>query len=80
MYALDQFLGIQSAQGMFHHNHLWIDLARLGLGLHQGQESIGGYDKIGNAAFFKFNAVMETPRRTRPSIRYGENRRPVFAG
>ena len=80
MDTLRQFLGVQATDGMFDHDDMGIDLARLSLGLHQGQECIGGQDKVGNATFFKFDAVMETPRRTCPSIRYGEKGRPVLAG
>jgi len=65
---------------MLHDNDVRVHFAGLGLGLHQGQKGIRGQDKIGNAAFFKFDAVMETPRRTCPSIRYSEDRSPVFAG
>ncbi len=65
---------------MIDDDQLRLDLARLGLGLDQGHEGIGGQDEAGNATLLQFDAVMETPRRTRPSIRYGEQGRPVFRG
>jgi len=56
---------------VFHYNHMRVHLARLGLRLDERQESIGGKDKILYATLLKFDAVMETPRRTCASICYG---------
>ena len=56
---------------MFYHNHLGIHLARLGLRLDKRQESVGGKDEILYATLLKFDAVMDTPRRTCASISYG---------
>lgn len=57
-----QFLGIQSADRVFHHQQLGIDLAGLGLRQNQRTEGISG-DHIGrDANLFEFDAVVETPR------------------
>ena|SRR6056297_2897883 len=66
--ALCQFVGIEPANGVLHHDELWLKLARLGLGQDERSERIGRNDVGCHASLFEFNAVMETPRRTGASI------------
>ena len=57
-----QFLRVQSADRVLHHDQVRLDLAGLGLRSDQGLERLGrDYDRV-DATFAKFDAVVETPR------------------
>lgn len=74
--ALLKLVGLQASDGMFHNNEVEIILP-LGpsLCLRQRQERIGHDRDCIDTALAQFNRVVDTPRRTRPSISYRKYRR-----
>jgi hypothetical protein len=78
--SLDQFFSVQSPDRVLYDDELGLKLACACLREDQGRKRIRGNDVSRDAPFLQFDAVMETPRRTRASIPKCKQGCPVLVG